>query len=79
VPLYSAGTTAFPSVRWKDNNGPEQTDFIGSSNLVAAVAAQSPNCKRFVLVSSIGGGCTSSVQLTQAVCCFITKVFCYQI
>ena len=49
------GTTAFPSARWKDGNGPEQTDFIGTSNLVAAVASQSSaSCKRFVLVSSIG-------------------------
>lgn len=48
------GTTAFPSARWKDGNGPEKTDFVGTSNLVAAVAAQSPECKRFVLVSSIG-------------------------
>lgn len=48
------GTTAFPSARWKDGNGPEATDFIGTSNLVAAVKAQSPGCARFVLVSSIG-------------------------
>ena len=48
------GTTAFPSARWKDDNGPEQTDFVGVRNLVNATRAQSPSCKRFVLVSSIG-------------------------
>ena len=39
------GTTAFPSARWKDGNGPENTDFVGTSNLVSAVKAQSPSCK----------------------------------
>ena len=50
------GTTAFPSARWKDDNGPEQTDENSIRNLVNAVQAQSPagRCKRFVLVSSIG-------------------------
>ena len=45
---------SFPSARWKDDNGPEQTDFVGVRNLVNATRAQSPSCKRFVLVSSIG-------------------------
>jgi len=39
------GTTAFPSARWKDGNGPENTDFVGTSNLVNAVKTQSPSCK----------------------------------
>ena len=48
------GTTAFPSARWKDGNGPENTDFVGTRNLVSAVKSASPACARFVLVSSIG-------------------------
>ena len=34
------GTTAFPSARWKDNSGPEQTDFVGVRNLVEVVAEE---------------------------------------
>lgn len=48
------GTTAFPSKRWDGDNGPEQTDYIGTKNLVSAAAAALPNLKRFVLVSSVG-------------------------
>jgi len=56
------GTTAFPSARWRDDNGPERTDFVGVRNLVNAVEAQSPGrCKRFVLVSSIGVERTSQM------------------
>lgn len=46
------GTTAFPSSRWRDNNGPEQTDFVGVQNLVAACNPASVG--RFVLLSSAG-------------------------
>lgn len=49
------GTTAFPSARWKQNNGPEQTDFVSVKNLVEAVGKQSDKkCKRVILVSSVG-------------------------
>lgn len=60
------GTTAFPSARWKDNSGPEQTDFVGVRNLVEVVAEEvkeregsasasgSSSFARFVLVSSVG-------------------------
>ena len=30
------GTTAFPSARWKENNGPEQTDDIATANVIRA-------------------------------------------
>ena len=30
------GTTAFPSQRWKENNGPEQTDDIATANVIRA-------------------------------------------
>lgn len=47
------GTTAFPSKRWDGDNGPEQTDYIGTKNLVEAAQAV-PGLRRFVLVSSVG-------------------------
>ena len=52
--MSCTGTTAFPSARWKDGNGPENTDFVCTRNLVSAVKTASPACARFVLVSSIG-------------------------
>jgi len=48
------GTTAFPSARWKDGNGPENTDYVGNMNLIAAVQADAPSLKRFVYISSVG-------------------------
>lgn len=51
---HNAGTTAFPSARWKGDNGPEQTDLLSASNLIRTVQEQSPDLKRFVLVSSVG-------------------------
>eukprot|EP00884_Botryococcus_braunii_P012021 jgi/Botrbrau1/2081/Bobra.0047s0042.2 len=45
------GTTAFPSNRWKDNNGPEQTDYHAVRHLVAATPR---NVKRFILTTSAG-------------------------
>jgi uncharacterized protein YbjT (DUF2867 family) len=49
------GTTAFPSARWRDGNGPEQTDYVSVKNVVECVKTQSnTTCVRFVLVSSIG-------------------------
>ena len=47
----TTGTTAFPSARWKGNNTPEMTDFVGVKNLVNAAPA---GLSRFVLVSSVG-------------------------
>ena len=47
--------TAFPSARWRDGNGPEQTDYVSVKNVVECVKTQSnTTCVRFVLVSSIG-------------------------
>jgi len=48
------GTTAFPSNRWKNGNGPENTDYFGNVNLVNAVKKSAPNLKRFIFVSSVG-------------------------
>lgn len=49
------GTTAFPSARWRDGNGPEPTDYVSVRNLVDCVKRQSSDtCARFVLVSSVG-------------------------
>ena len=49
------GTTAFPSKRWQGDNGPRQTDEVGTRNLVeAAKEGSGPALKRFVLVSSAG-------------------------
>ncbi|KAL3162977.1 hypothetical protein ABBQ32_009409 [Trebouxia sp. C0010 RCD-2024] len=45
------GTSAFPSARWKGGNGPEQTDFIATGNLIRATPK---GVKRFVLVTSAG-------------------------
>ncbi|XP_024542859.1 protein TIC 62, chloroplastic [Selaginella moellendorffii] len=49
--LCCTGTTAFPSKRWAGDNTPEQTDWIGVRNLIAAVPK---TIQRFVLVSSVG-------------------------
>ncbi|MEW5320200.1 MAG: hypothetical protein WDW38_011292 [Sanguina aurantia] len=49
--VCSTGTTAFPSTRWDGNNGPRPTDFVGPSNLIAAVPR---SISRFVLVTSAG-------------------------
>jgi uncharacterized protein YbjT (DUF2867 family) len=46
------GTTAFPSSRWDNGNGPEQTDFVSVRNLVRAVAPL--GLKRMVLTTSAG-------------------------
>ena len=53
------GTTAFPSARWRDEdgkftNGPEATDYVGARNVVEATKKLAPNLKRFVFVSSVG-------------------------
>ena len=53
------GTTAFPSKRWRDEdgswtNGPKETDFESVRNVVDVVKRKSPRCKRFVMVSSVG-------------------------
>jgi len=53
------GTTAFPSARWRDEegkftNGPEATDYVSVRNVVDAAKKRAPNLKRFVLVSSVG-------------------------
>ena len=53
------GTTAFPSKRWRDDdgswtNGPKETDFESVRNVVDAIKQKSPKCKRFVMVSSVG-------------------------
>ncbi|PNH04616.1 hypothetical protein TSOC_009198 [Tetrabaena socialis] len=45
------GTTAFPSPRWEGNNGPRNTDWVATSNLINATPA---SVKRFVLVTSVG-------------------------
>ena len=48
------GTTAFPSKRWQGDNGPKQTDEVGTRNLVEAAKSEGEALKRFVLVSSAG-------------------------
>lgn len=50
--ICCTGTTAFPSARWKDDNGPEQTDYVGVRNLITACDPASVG--RFVLLSSAG-------------------------
>ncbi|KAF8064552.1 hypothetical protein HT031_003352 [Scenedesmus sp. PABB004] len=45
------GTTAFPSDRWKGDNGPRPTDYDGPRNLIAACPK---TLKRFVFVTSAG-------------------------
>jgi uncharacterized protein YbjT (DUF2867 family) len=57
--VCALGTTAFPSARWKDGNGPEATDFVSVKNLVECTAASQKDgdektIKRFVLISSVG-------------------------
>ncbi|KAJ7549791.1 hypothetical protein O6H91_07G069300 [Diphasiastrum complanatum] len=49
--ICCTGTTAFPSKRWFGDNTPEQTDWHGVRNLVAAVPS---TVQKFVLVSSVG-------------------------
>lgn len=51
--VCATGTTAFPSLRWLGGN-PQETDSLAVRNLVAGVAAGSPQLARFVLVSSVG-------------------------
>jgi uncharacterized protein YbjT (DUF2867 family) len=53
------GTTAFPSARWRDEegkwtNGPEATDYESTKNVVEAARAANPALKRFLMVSSVG-------------------------
>lgn len=53
------GTTAFPSARWRDEdgkwtNGPEPTDYESTRNVVDAAKRANPELKRFVMVSSVG-------------------------
>ena len=53
------GTTAFPSKRWLGDNGPRQTDEVGTRNLVEMAkrvggGGGGKGLKRFVLVSSAG-------------------------
>jgi len=67
------GTTAFPSQRWKENNGPEQTDDIATANVIRAARkicfnqrntsdTNNNNDKsRFVLISSVGVTRTDSM------------------
>ncbi|KAG2448365.1 hypothetical protein HYH02_006947 [Chlamydomonas schloesseri] len=45
------GTTAFPSPRWEGENGPRNTDWVGTSNLIDSTPS---TIKRFVLVTSVG-------------------------
>jgi NAD(P)-dependent dehydrogenase (short-subunit alcohol dehydrogenase family) len=52
--VCATGTTAFPSKRWDNGNGPEATDSVAVGNLVAVAREGSPKLARFVLVSSIG-------------------------
>ncbi|CAI5981928.1 unnamed protein product [Closterium sp. NIES-65] len=40
--IVCVGTTAFPSKRWDGDNGPEQTDYVGVKNLLAALPRDSP-------------------------------------
>lgn len=47
----ATGTTAFPSKRWDDNNGPEQTDLVSNRNLFAATPK---SIQRFVFATSTG-------------------------
>jgi nucleoside-diphosphate-sugar epimerase len=67
------GTTAFPSQRWKENNGPEQTDDIATANVIRAARKICFNQRntsdtndnndksRFVLISSVGVTRTDSM------------------
>ena len=57
------GTTAFPSARWKENNGPEQTDDIATANVIRAAKKicfrntkkkKGEKKSRFVMISSVG-------------------------
>jgi uncharacterized protein YbjT (DUF2867 family) len=53
------GTTAFPSARWRDEdgkwtNGPEPTDYESTRNVVDAAKRANLELKRFVMVSSVG-------------------------
>lgn len=52
--LCVTGTTAFPSARWKNDNGPKNTDYVGNLNLFKEVQASAPDLKRFIFVSSVG-------------------------
>ncbi|KXZ56794.1 hypothetical protein GPECTOR_1g715 [Gonium pectorale] len=45
------GTTAFPSSRWEGENGPRNTDWVGTQNLIDSTPS---SVKRFVLVTSVG-------------------------
>ncbi|CAI5529945.1 unnamed protein product [Closterium sp. Naga37s-1] len=49
--IVCVGTTAFPSKRWDGDNGPEQTDYVGVKNLLAALPQ---DLSRLVFVSSAG-------------------------
>ena len=44
-------STSYPSRRWQNNNGPEQTDLISNKNLFAAAP---PGLRRFVMATSTG-------------------------
>jgi len=67
------GTTAFPSQRWKENNGPEQTDDIATANVIRAAQKicfkrntsdtnnENNSKSRFVLISSVGVTRTDSM------------------
>ncbi|EFJ52122.1 hypothetical protein VOLCADRAFT_56279, partial [Volvox carteri f. nagariensis] len=45
------GTTAFPSSRWEGENGPRNTDWVATRNLIDSTPS---SVKRFVLVTSVG-------------------------
>jgi len=51
--ISATGTTAFPSDRWGENkeNGPEQTDLIGTGRLIDATPK---SIRRFIYVTSAG-------------------------
>eukprot|EP00899_Mesostigma_viride_P025324 jgi/Mesvir1/5977/Mv00731-RA.1 len=49
--ICCTGTTAFPSARWKDGNGPENTDLVGPINLMKATPK---DLKRFIFITSVG-------------------------
>eukprot|EP00271_Cylindrocystis_brebissonii_P014710 TRINITY_DN36182_c0_g1_i1.p1 TRINITY_DN36182_c0_g1~~TRINITY_DN36182_c0_g1_i1.p1 ORF type:complete len:362 (-),score=76.80 TRINITY_DN36182_c0_g1_i1:378-1463(-) len=52
--VVTTGTTAFPTQRWKDDNGPKQTDVVGMRNLLDALLPAASSIRRLVLVSSAG-------------------------
>lgn len=50
--VISVGTTAFPTMKWKDGNTPEAIDQVAVTKL--ARAAKSAGLKKIILVTSVG-------------------------